>query len=72
MMQLSPKALRFLIEAVEHYQTDHEERLRDQHLTEEEGADLTNDHEYLEALKTTLQQYHDELMSKGSFPTQVR
>ncbi|MBD0327900.1 MAG: hypothetical protein ICV68_15830 [Pyrinomonadaceae bacterium] len=72
MMQLSPQAIRFIIEALEHYQTHHEERLRDEHVTEEEAADLTNDHQYMEALKTTLQQYYDELMSKRSFPTEVR
>ena len=72
MMQLSPKAIRFIIEALEHYQIHHEERLQDKHVTEEEAADLTNDHQYLEALKTTLQQYYDELMSKRSSPTQVR
>ena len=71
-MQLSPKAIRFIIEAVEHYQAYHEERLRDEHLTEEEAADLTNDHQYLEALKISLQQYHDELMCKRSSPAQVR
>jgi hypothetical protein len=32
-MQLSPKAIRFFIEALEHYQTHHEERLRDEHVT---------------------------------------
>jgi hypothetical protein len=71
-MQLSPKAILFIIEALEHYQTHHEERVRDEHVTEEEAADLTNDHQYLEALKTTLQRYHDELMCKRSSPTQVR
>jgi hypothetical protein len=55
-MQLSPKAIRFIIAALEHYQTYHEERLRDEHVTEEEAADLTNDHQYLEALKTDLNQ----------------
>jgi hypothetical protein len=72
MMQLSPKAIRFITEALEHYQTHHEERLRDEHVTEEEAVDLTNDHQYLEALKTMLQQYHDELMCKRSSPIQVR
>jgi hypothetical protein len=72
MMQLSPKAIRFIIEAVEHYQVYHEERLQNEHLTEEEAADLTNDHQYLEALKTDLKQYQDELGRKGSSPTKVR
>ena len=70
-MQLSPKAIRFIIEAVEHYQIHHEERLRDEHLTEEEAADLTNDRQYLEALKMDLKQYHDELLCQGSSPTKV-
>jgi hypothetical protein len=72
MMQLSPKAHRFLIEAVEHYQTYHEERLHNEHLTEDEAADLTNDHQYLEALKTDLKQNLDEPMCKGSSATEVR
>ena len=62
MIQLSPKAIRFIIEALEHYQTHHEERLQDQHVIEEEAADLTNDDQFLEALKTDLQQYYDALM----------
>ena len=72
MMQLSPKAIRFIIESIEHYQAYHEERLQDEHLTEEEAADLTNDHQYLEALKTDLKQYQDELVCNGSSPTKVR
>jgi hypothetical protein len=72
MMQLSPKAIRFIIEALAHYQTHHEERLRDEHVTEDEAADLTNDHQYLEALKTDLKQYHDGLMCKGSSSPKVR
>jgi hypothetical protein len=71
-MQLSPKAIRFLIEALEHYQTHHEERLQDEHVTEEEASDLTNDHQYLEALKTDLKQYYDGLMCKGSSSPKVR
>ena len=71
MIQLSPKAIRFIIEAIEHYQTYHEERLRDERLTEEEAADLTNDHQYLEAIKTDLKKYHEELMSKLSSHTKV-
>jgi hypothetical protein len=59
MMQLSPKAIRFIIEALEYYRTHHEARLQDKHVTEEEAADLTNNYQYLEALKTTLQQCYD-------------
>ena len=42
-MNLSPKATRFIIKALEYYQTSHEERLRDERLIEDEIADLTND-----------------------------
>ena len=71
MIQLSPKAIRFIIEAIEHYQTYHEERLQDERLTEEDTADLTNDHQYLEAIKTDLKKHHEELMSKFSSHTKV-
>jgi hypothetical protein len=57
-MHLSPKAIRCIIEALEHYQTSHEERLRDERLTEDEVADLTNDYQYLEAIKIDLKKYH--------------
>jgi hypothetical protein len=65
-MNLSPKAIRFIIEALEHYQTFHEERLRNEHLTEDEVADLTNDCQYLEAIKTDLKKYHGELLHQRS------
>src|SRR5215813_6632910 len=65
-MNLSPKAIRFIIEALEYYQTSHEERLRDERLTEDEIADLTNDCQYLEAVKTDLKKYHGELLHKLS------
>ena len=70
-MHLSPKAIRFLIEALEHYQTSHAERLRDERLTEEEIADLSNDYQYLEAIKTDLKKYHEELLCAVSLPTQA-
>jgi hypothetical protein len=70
-MQLSPKAIRFIIEALEHSQAHHEERLRDEHVTEEEAADPTNDYQFLEALKTGLKQNLDELICKSSSPTKV-
>jgi hypothetical protein len=65
-MHLSPKAIRFIIEALEHYQTSHEARLRDERLTEDEVADLTNDYQYLESIKTDLKKYHGELLHKLS------
>ncbi len=69
MLQLSPKAIRFIIEAIEYYQTYHEAQLRGESVTEDEAADLTNDYQYLEAIKTDLKKYHEELTHKLSSPT---
>ena len=64
MMQLSPKAIRFIVEALAYYQAYHEERLHDENITEEESAELANDCQYLAAIKTDLQKYHNELVNK--------
>jgi hypothetical protein len=42
------------------------DQLQDESLIDEQAADLVNDCRYLEAIKTDLQKYHDELMSKVS------
>jgi len=52
--------------AIELYQTFHEERLRNERLTEDEVTDLTNDCQYLEAMKTDLKKYHGALLHKLS------
>ena len=65
-MYLSPKAIRFIIEALEPYQASHEERLRDERLTEDEVADLSHDYQYLEAIKTDMKKYHGESLHKLS------
>ena len=62
----SPKAIRFIIEASGTLPTSHEERLRDGRLTGDEVADLTNDYQYLEAIKTDLKKYHGELLHRLS------
>jgi hypothetical protein len=72
MIQFSPKAVRFLIEAITHYQTVYETRLHAEGITEEEAADLTNDQHFLEAIKTDLHKYHEKLVSKGSAPLSMR
>ena len=61
-MKLSLKATRFVIEALEHYQKYHDERLRQQGLPEEDASDLVNDRQYLEAIKQDFQEYQDDLM----------
>lgn len=72
MIQLSPKAIRCIIEALTYYQTVQEKRLRDGGVTEEEVSDLTNDQHFFEAIKTDLHKYHEELVSKGSTPLSLR
>jgi hypothetical protein len=61
-MKLSLKATRFVIEALEHYQKYHDERLRQEGLPEDDASDLANDRQYLEEIKQELQEYHDALM----------
>jgi hypothetical protein len=61
-MNLSLKATRFVIDALEHYQKYHEDRLRHEGLPEDDAADLVNDRQYLEAIKRDFQEYHDALL----------
>ena len=61
-MKLSLKATRFVIEALEHYQKYHDERLQQIGLPEDNAADLVNDRQYLEAIKRDFQEYHDALL----------
>ena len=55
-MDLSPKALRFLIEAVEYRMTWYQQELDRLDLSDDQRSDLTNDHMFfgsiLEALQT--------------------
>ena len=64
-MQLSPKAIRFIIEAVEFYQKHQEMRLHAPNISEEEeAADLANDKRYLESIKCDHKRHHDDLIGK--------
>jgi hypothetical protein len=62
MMQLSLKAIRFVIEALDHYQRYHDEQLREEGLSEEEVSDLINDQQYLAAIKQDFEKYRDDLL----------
>lgn len=66
-MDFSPKALRFLIEAVKHYEEHLGHRLQEEGLSEDDLADLANDRRYLAALGQDLQSHHDNLL-KGNVP----
>jgi hypothetical protein len=63
-MKLSPKAVRFVIEALEHYQKYHDERLASEGLSDDAASDLTNDRQYLEAIKKDFENYRDELADR--------
>ncbi len=60
-MNLSIKAVRFVIEALDHYQQYHDQRLREAGLTEDDISDLVNDRQYLEAIKRDFEKYRDQL-----------
>jgi hypothetical protein len=61
-MNLSLKATRFVIEALQHYQQYHDERLQQEGLSEDDTSDLLNDRQYLEAIIHEFQEYHDALL----------
>ena len=60
-MKLSLKALRFVIEALDNYRKDHDRRLADDNLSEDDISDLANDVLYLEAIKKDFEAYRDKL-----------
>ena len=61
-MKLSLKAVRFVIDALENYQKDHDRRLADDSLSEDEISDLTNDRHYLDAIMKDFETYRDQLV----------
>ena len=61
-MELSPKAIRFLIDAVKHYEEHFDRRLEEDGLSDDELADLANDRQYLDALVQDLQSHHEDLL----------
>jgi hypothetical protein len=65
-MDLSPKAVRFVIEALEHQITEHERRLATNGLSDDEAADLANDKRYLEAIVKDFEKYRDELVHSAA------
>jgi hypothetical protein len=64
MMEFSLKAIRFVIEALEYYQRYHDERLKQEALSEDDVSDLMNDRQYLEEVKQDFEKYREELMEQ--------
>ena len=63
-MNLSLKATRFVIEALEHYRQYQDQQLQQEGLPEHEISDLVNDRLYLEAIKKELEEYRDTLAQR--------
>ena len=61
-MNLSLKAVRFVIEALENYEKDHDRRLAIDGLSEDDISDLSNDRHYLNAIKKYFETYRDQLI----------
>ena len=63
-MKLSFKAIRFVIEALDHYQEYHDKRLKQEGVSEDDLSDLLNDRQYLEAIKRDFEKYRDDLLQQ--------
>ena len=61
-MELSAKSIRFVIEALQHYQAYHDQQIGSAGLSEDELSDLANDREYLEAIKRDFEKHRDALL----------
>ena len=61
-MDLSPKAIRFLIDALKHYEEYYDRRLEEAGLSDDDLADLSNDRQYLLALGQYLKSRHEDLL----------
>lgn len=64
-MDLSPKAIRYLLDALRHYRGHLDRRLEEENLSDDDLADLANDRQYLTALAQDLQTKHEDLL-KGN------
>ncbi|MCB2379461.1 hypothetical protein LGH70_17825 [Hymenobacter sp. BT635] len=61
-MNLSPKAIRFLIQAINVQQERFTEQLQSANVSEDDAADISNDAMYLNEIKKSLQEHHDGLI----------
>jgi hypothetical protein len=59
-MELSAKAIRFVIEALDHFEKYHDERLRSVELSADEAADLENDRLFLKAILAEFEKHRTE------------
>ncbi|MBW4621240.1 MAG: hypothetical protein KME17_18010 [Cyanosarcina radialis HA8281-LM2] len=64
MMNLSPKAIRFLVEVLEFRIAAYQVQLDEQDLSEDEASELTNDMMFLESLLQEFQKMRDVPVSQ--------
>lgn len=64
-MNLSPKAIRFILEALEYRIQAYQAQL-ETGLDEDEAADVTNDVMFLEALQQELEKAHESTVTSAS------
>ncbi len=64
-MDLSAKAIRFLVEALRCQEEFYDRRMRDGNLSEDDLSDLANDRQYLLNVREYLQEQHDELLKES-------
>ena len=65
-MNLSPKALRFIVEALDYHIRAYQEQLESDSLDEDTASDIGNDAMYLEALRDDLLETIKKDTSKAS------
>ena len=70
-MNLSLKATRYVIDALEHYQKYHDAQIKQEGLSEDEISDFVNDRQYLDAIKQDFKRYRNELMHQRETEKQV-
>lgn len=59
-MELSAKATRYVIDALEHYERHYVNLLQNEELTEDEISDLVNDKQYLSTIRQSLQECQNQ------------
>jgi len=69
-MNLSPKAIRFVIEALEYRIKAYQERLNVEEIDEDEASDITNDTAFIEEIRSELEKTLEKLV-KSNMPTDM-
>lgn len=66
-MNLSPKAVRFVVEALDFYVQDQDQRLRRSEASDDQLADWENDRHFIEAIKQDCLDQATQQLTAGEF-----